>query len=292
MHKLLKRVFFRKSAWEIGISKCKIADFPALLLPVYPAISKADIVEREVAFVADPFLFQHKGLWYCFFELKDKDKNKGVIAMCQSEDLKNWHYQGVVLEESYHLSYPFVFTYEDNIYMIPEGGEDHSVKLYKADDTLKKWHYLRTLLDGEDFRDTTLFIKEGIFYFFTSINANDNLHLYTAKSLEDQLVAHPQNPLCENNSKYSRSGGNIIEIDDKIYRFAQDCSRRYGEKLHLLEITSLSEKHFSQKHIRTFLAPDIQKEDWKSRKMHHFSSVKHGNSLIFAIDGEGWESRF
>ena len=187
MHKLLKRLFFKKSAWQIGISKYKIADFPDLSLSKYPSISN---------------------------------------------------------------------------------------------------------LDGADFRETTLFIKEGIFYFFTSINANDNLHLYTAKSLEDQLVAHPQNPLCDQEPKYSRCGGNIIEIDNKIYRFAQDCSRRYGEKLHLMEITSLSEKYFSQKHICTFLAPDIQKEDWKSRKMHHFSSVKYDNSLIFAIDGEGWESRF
>jgi hypothetical protein len=175
--------------------------------------------------------------------------------------------------------------------MIPEGGADRSVKLYRAEPGFRSWRCVRTLLEGEDFRDTTLFIRDGYLYFFTTQNSDDNLYLYVAKSLEEELSPHPQNPICQKDLRYARSGGNIIEVSGHIYRFAQDCSRRYGEKLHMLEITELSPERFVQKYIDTFLKPD-GRVGFNGRKMHHLGTFLHEGKLFFAIDGEGWMPRF
>ncbi len=287
MHKLFKKLFYKKSAWQIGIAYSDQKALNEIVVPAAATISKCDIIDIDASFVADPFLLHVDNLWYCFFEIKDREKNRGVIGASCSKDLQNWDYLGVVLQEDYHLSYPHVFTYDDAVYMIPEGGEDKSVKLYKASSFPMQWKYERTLLEGEDFRDTTLLIHEDVFYFFTSLNGDDNLHLYTADTLEDKLIPHPKNPLVTNNPKISRNGGNIFFYDNHIYRFAQDCSRRYGESLQWMEITKLSKTAFEQKHLGTFLQGD-QATNWHSRKVHHFSAQIHLGKLFYAVDGEGW----
>ncbi|KNC79758.1 hypothetical protein SARC_07858, partial [Sphaeroforma arctica JP610] len=35
-------------------------------------------------------------------------RTQGSLGMATSHNLKTWTYQGVILKESYHLSYPFV----------------------------------------------------------------------------------------------------------------------------------------------------------------------------------------
>ena len=290
MCKLFQKIFCQKNSWAVAVGSTP--SFHEIPIPLLPTLSYKDINDRDAVFVADPFLLYFGKQWYCFFEIKDKTINRGVIGVASSSNAQEWHYDGVVLEESYHLSYPYVFSYEGSVYMIPEGGEDKSVKLYKAKNFPFDWECERVLLEGEDFRDTTLFIKKGIFYFFTSQNSDDNLYLYTASSLWDTLQPHPANPLLQNRPDISRNGGNIVEWEGKIYRFAQDCSRRYGEALWMMEITSLSPETFSQKKIKKFLVGDKKHINWHSRKMHHFSSVTTKEQLYFAIDGEGLKKRF
>ncbi len=287
--KLYQKLFFRKSAWQIGVSSLDFNRFPDITVPSCAILSKSDISDRDAAFVADPFLIRFGEKWYLFFEIKDKKAEKGVIGMASSEDFVKWRYEGVVLQEAWHLSYPFVFVYENTLYMIPESGENRSVKLYKADRSLLHWQEVRTLLEGEDFRDTTLWRKEGVWYFFTSQNSDDNLYLYTSDDLFGTLKPHPQNPLLTDEPRFSRSGGNIFSLDDKLYRLSQDCSRRYGEALYLLEITALGKEAFAQKPLQKLLDPPKDKEQWNSRKMHHFSVVTEGGKLFFAVDGEGWQ---
>ena len=67
--------------------------------------------------VADPFLHQHTdGALYVFFETKSNSNNQGDIAAARSSDGgASWHYLGIALDEPWHLSYPFVFTWEDEV---------------------------------------------------------------------------------------------------------------------------------------------------------------------------------
>ncbi|MBR4354798.1 MAG: hypothetical protein IKP97_05835, partial [Kiritimatiellae bacterium] len=55
-------------------------------------------------YCADPFLFRYDGVNWLFYETLDKT-GKGVLG-CFKEVDGNWIQQGIVLEESCHLSYP------------------------------------------------------------------------------------------------------------------------------------------------------------------------------------------
>lgn len=69
--------------------------------------------------LADPFLFVKDGTLFLFYEDKKLFHN-GVIAMISTKDLVSWTEPVVVLKESCHLSYPWVFEKNGSIYMIPE----------------------------------------------------------------------------------------------------------------------------------------------------------------------------
>ena len=59
--------------------------------------------------VADPFMVFENGTWYMFFEAMNDFESRGVIGLATSEDGLSWQYQKIILNESFHLSYPYVF---------------------------------------------------------------------------------------------------------------------------------------------------------------------------------------
>lgn len=65
---------------------------------------------------------------------------KGDIAAAESTDRGfTWTPLGVVLTEDWHLSYPFVFEHEGDIFMMPEGSRSGQLKLYRAVDFPNEW---------------------------------------------------------------------------------------------------------------------------------------------------------
>jgi hypothetical protein len=44
-----------------------------------------------------------------------------------------------VLERSYHLSYPFIFRWGSDIFMIPETSDNRTVEVYRAVEFPGKW---------------------------------------------------------------------------------------------------------------------------------------------------------
>ena len=79
-------------------------------------------------FYADPFLFQSGERNYCFVEEYDYDNKKGHISVIEITP-KGYTPLGKVLEEDFHLSFPFVFQYEDQIFMCPETQDVGQIRL-------------------------------------------------------------------------------------------------------------------------------------------------------------------
>lgn len=46
----------------------------------------------------------------------------------------SWRYLGLALDEPWHLSYPFVFTWRNSTYLLPEGAASGTLRLYSAVD--------------------------------------------------------------------------------------------------------------------------------------------------------------
>lgn len=253
--------------------------------------SKYSSLMEPTTIVADPFLFVNNETLFLFYEDKRMYKN-GVISMTSTKDLKNWSKPVVVLREECHLSYPWVFEEKGHIYMIPETCGLKEIRLYEGLPDLTSFKFVKTIMhdeksytDGFSFSDSSIQKKDGIFYLMTTINdGKDNiLKLYFSDKLEGGYKEHPMSPLYVGN-KYGRNAGCLIEKDGKLLRVAQDCIERYGDNVHLLEITKISPTEYYEKSLRDNLLPtDIE---FYREGGHQFNMVKFRDEYIIATDAK------
>ena len=73
-----------------------------------------------------------------------------------------------ILEKDYHLSYPFVFEDNNEIFMIPESKENKTIDLYKCIDFPYKWKHEKTLINNIMAVDATVLFKDNK-YFYSEI---------------------------------------------------------------------------------------------------------------------------
>src|SRR4051812_15377902 len=123
----------KQGSWEIDIY---VGDSPFRLGPPArvrnPVLTANDVTDIRAYFVADPFMVYVDRTWYMFFEVLNRRSHRGEIALATSGDGVKWKYQQVVLAERFHLSYPCVFTWRNEYYMIPETFQADAIRLYRA----------------------------------------------------------------------------------------------------------------------------------------------------------------
>ncbi len=206
-------------------------------------------------FWADPHLIIKDGRVYIFVEELFFTHRKGHIAVIEMGSSGNWLPSRKVLEEKYHLSYPFVFEHEQKIYMIPETGENNSVDLYECLEFPDRWQFKMRLLNGVDAKDTTLIHQSGKWWLFTGITEHQgaspevNTHIFYADELlTNQWTPHRLNPVVSDVTN-ARPAGRLFWKDGKLYRPTQNCSHIYGYGININEVTILSEDDFVEHHV-------------------------------------------
>ena len=242
---------------------------------------------------ADPFLYNHKGKLYLFYESKTM-LLPGVIKMICTTDLVHWSDPIVVLQESYHLSFPFVFEDEGRIYMIPETSDDKSIRLYEAEnDDLNSFRFVSELVKDFEvdkwkvsFCDSIIHKKDGMYYLFTSrLNSEgiNILELYLSRHLSGKYAPHPCSPIvCSN--KVGRNAGRIMEYNGEVLRFSQDCSIRYGDNVSVSRITVLTQNDYREEQIYENIIPTDQ--CFYKKGGHHFSAAELDGGIIVATDAK------
>ena len=273
--------------WSIGIYRGRT---PFELSPALgnPIISASHISDHNAEFVADPFLCNQADRWHLFFEtLPTGDTPRGVIGLAISDDGIDWTYQGTVLHEPWHLSYPFVFDWNGQIYMVPETLGANCVRLYRARSFPHSWEPVADLLQGQH-ADPSLFRYQDRWWMFTcpTTDTHDRLHLYTAADLFGPWQPHPLNPIIHDNPETARPAGRPLVWNDRVYRFAQDCGERYGLQVRLFEILDLSQNGYSEREhaLSPLLSPTGH--GWDGAKMHHVDLHQVANGeWIACVDG-------
>lgn len=253
-----------------------------------PVFTSQDVNDLKALFVADPFLIKEKECWYLFAEVLDRSTMIGKIGLATCKDGNNWSYEKIVLDEPYHLSYPYVFRWEDSIYMIPETNQTRSIRIYKAIGFPYEWEHCGTLLEGDNFTDVSVFYHHNYWWLFTSTvkRLNNNLRLFSAPDLFGNWIEHPMSPIITDDAVFARPAGRIYQNGNELLRYAQNCSRVYGESVSCIEITELTKDYYKEKicHGNPILYPGIS--DWNRKGMHHIDSVKiNDNEWIHAVDG-------
>lgn len=201
---------------------------------------------REL-FCADPFLFRYQDANWLFYETVNK-AGKGMLGVLKEIDGK-WVDQGIVLEESFHLSYPQVFEHEGRVYMIPESCDfgKGNVSLFTTEAFPFGWRKVQTLID-KPFADATVLHHQGHWYMACyTIPPHETAELWHAPTLLGPWERHPQWRNINQSKRLRRCGGSYICRGNEIYRIAQDCNGPlYGKRLFKVKVEKISPNEYRE----------------------------------------------
>lgn len=179
---------------------------------------------------ADPFVFQYNGNIYIFAEMFDYIQRRGSIGYTKWENGKFTPWKKVI-SESFHMSYPNVFVWNEEVYMLPETSAAHSLLLYKAVEFPDRWEQNRIIAEDVMWVDTTFFQNNNILYAITTdVSKEDNHKVYLLK-FDEHLDIIEKQEIKERNIECSRSAGRFFEYEGKLIRITQDCSEHYGRAI-------------------------------------------------------------
>jgi len=259
-----------------------------------PVLTWRDISDARVGGVADPFMIMIANTWYMLFEIINLESKKGEIALATSENGLKWDYKQVVLKESFHLSYPYVFEWQGEMFMVPETQEAKSIRLYKADSFPLRWSFVKTLITGKAYADPSLVRFCDKWWLFTSTRTQDScqaqaesLHLFIADDLFGPWHEHPLSPVVRGNSKIARPGGRIISFQNRLFRYTQDCAQSYGRQVCAVEIIELTADRYAERMVSNEPIVKPVKGGWNEMGMHHIDPHQlQDGSWLACVDGK------
>lgn len=278
----------RRRVWSIGIRR-GASPLALRINPKNPVLTASDISDVDALFVADPFMLRRDGSWHMYFEVMlSEEPPRGVVGRASSTDGDSWVYGGIVLSESFHLSYPQIFEWKGHVYLVPETLGAGTVRLYHAVQFPDRFELSSELLKG-DWADPTLFRSGGRWWMFACADPYENqtLCLFTADELGGPWVPHPRNPVVARDRSRARPGGRVCRVDGRLIRFAQDCVPRYGNRLRAFEIVELNEHRYREIQCPESPVLTPQSSGWNSVGAHHMDAHELSDgSWIACIDGD------
>ena len=234
-------------------------------------------------FWADPFIMEYSDDNYIFFENYSYKSKRGKISCGkingnQLIDIKD------ALDLDYHLSYPFVFEFDDEIFMIPETSAKKRLEVYKCTSFPDKWELYSTAFEGQSIVDVNVYKDEQnqnwLFFnkkFGKNCTNNDELFIYRFDDLNfNNIESHTQNPVIIDSRK-ARNAGQIFNYMNNNFRPSQACMYGiYGYGLNINKIIKLTIDEYEEETVTTTFG------NFKSglTKMHHL----HQKDNLFVID--------
>jgi hypothetical protein len=207
-------------------------------------------------FFADPFVITKNERTICYVEDYFYKQKKGCITAIEIIDNNNYIILGPVIEEPFHMSFPFIFEFNQELFMVPETGESNSIRLYKCIEFPLKWSYQKDILTDCNAFDSMIFEHKKRWWLLTNMATKGNSDVcsqlfafYSDNPLTNKWIAHDLNPLVFN-SLNGRNGG-ILDVVSKFpVRVRQKQGvNSYGCGLTLARITELTPSSFSEQEI-------------------------------------------
>lgn len=237
--------------WRVGVINAPIQEVAQAASLEHFAVTWI-AAKKSLCFLADPFGIWRDGTLYLFAEAYDYRTRRGyIVAYMLDKDFTVLE-ERKVLEEEWHLSYPYIFEADDEIWMLPEGYKSGRLTLYKAVEFPWRWQPETCFSFPEAAIDATPYFHAGrwwMFYTPPSPKAarTNTLKLATADQLFGPWDNVPVQTLRED-IHGARMGGTPFELNGNILLPTQDCSRTYGGALQLLSLpeSTLAQPTLSQ----------------------------------------------
>lgn len=239
-------------------------------------------------FLADPCVVYRNGKYVCYVEdYSYSEKKAGIAAYEITPDGDKL--LGTALSEDFHMSYPFVFEAEGELYMCPETYQAKAIRLYRCTAFPLKWTLHKVLMANVRSADTTIFKANDRWWMLTNLDSSDlgeygsELHLFYADSFDSsEWTAHPQNPVVFDAAR-ARNGGFIADGDGLYRAFQIPGFDIYGAALGVARITELTTAAYREEPL--FTVPPAYFEKIEGTHTYSFA-----NGLL-AVDFERVEQR-
>lgn len=255
----------------------------------YKKTLRGDRIEKEKDFMviknnflswtADPFPIEVNGELYIFAEIYLYTKAKGTIGYSKLTDsgFTKWK---VVIEESYHLSFPNLFWQEGTLYMCPESHQDNTLHLYRCEKFPDKWVKDREIAKG-DFNDT-IYYETGENSFLMTYSLDDSFHIYKidGSTLIDNDVTGSVTDI-----NTSRPAGKILWNEDGTGTLVTQIGKpAYGSGLVFKEFT-LRWPSYEEKELFRLAAKDLRFDQKRDYIGLHTFNVSDNYTVVDVI----WE---
>jgi hypothetical protein len=262
---------FHGPQWRVGWRRVVGPDL--IDLRRHPEGGWNDLPDDGRRFYADPFAIARDGVVTLFVEEFDYRRGKGVISAVGFDADGPRGCPEPVLELETHLSYPFVFEADGQVWMIPESHASGTIDLYRATAFPRGWVHEAVLVDGVVAGDATLLHHGGRWWLFATVRAgggsySDTLHLWQAPHFRGPWTPHRHNPVLIDVGS-ARAAGPIVARDGALIRPVQDCREGYGAALGLARILRLDEDGYAQR-VETRLGPGAA---WPGSRLHMLSAA-------------------
>ena len=221
--------------WNIGFSE----QTPTELL-AKQSLNKIEWLKHPYKdrWFADPFIYKVTDAEIIvFIEECSIENAKGMLCeLVVDKKLKILKERYVLLELDTHLSYPCIIKHKEKTYVYPENSASGKLNIYEYDE---KYHRLInpiTIIE-EALADATIWKQDGMYYMLATKapNVQEKAYLYKSTSLFGKFEQVRKSPI-QLHKKCSRQGGDWFEVNDKLYRPAQDCVVRYGSALSIMQV--------------------------------------------------------
>jgi hypothetical protein len=238
---------------------------------------------------ADPFPIDAGGRSLLFIEEWSWSTRKGRIALLTREIDGSWSNAGPVLEREVHLSYPFVFTWDGEWYLMPEAAAGRTLDLYRATDFPMRWTFDRHVMEDVRVADATIAEIDGAWWMFATIAADgaastDELHLFSGPGPLGPWEPHRDNPVVSD-VRSARPAGWLFRHAGAWYRPSQDCTQRYGRAIVLSRIERLDMDGYREQVVGRI------EPDWTPGALGTHTLNRAGRSVVLDVsvrDAHRW----
>ncbi len=151
------------------------------------------LIPAKDRYWGDPFVIHQGDRFYVFIEEKLYATGRGHIACLILDSDGTLLEHQVVLERGYHLSYPFLFHHDGELYMLPETAGNGTIEAYRCTRFPGQWEFSKVLMHDIYAVDATLLAHAGRYWLFANVrepggSSLNALHLYWAQSPLSELV--------------------------------------------------------------------------------------------------------
>lgn len=229
----------KKIKWEIYFAKNNFKN-----------INKKEIIKinnTKNSWFADPFFIKKSNNYYIFCEEFSEVKKIGKISCIKILKNNKLIFFNNIIKENFHLSFPFIFKFNNKFYIIPESLGDNSLRLYECTQFPNKWKLKKIIFNNVRFVDSMIFKKNSIWYL---IVCTENKKFIFNKI----KIFYSKNPIKKqwkeivnlNHNIFGRNGG-LIKFKKDLLRVEQKYFKgRYGYGYKLNKLCKINSKNFKE----------------------------------------------